>query len=91
MHDGRFTTLQQVIEHYSSGVKPHPNLAPQLGGPPGRLRMNADEEAGLLAFLKTLSDPEFIHDPRFSDPFESQPAKPARAAQVRNATMMKQH
>jgi cytochrome c peroxidase len=88
MHDGRFATLEQVIEHYSSGVKAHPNLAPQLGGPPARLRMNADEKAGLLAFLKTLSDPEFIKDPRFSDPFEKgAPVQPARVSQVRNVSM----
>ncbi len=86
MHDGRFATLEQVIEHYSSSVKPHPNLAPQLGGPPGRLRMNPDEKANLLAFLKTLSDPELIHDPKFADPFEGA-AKPPRAAAVRDAAL----
>src|SRR5262249_53291249 len=39
MHDGRLATLEDVIDHYSSGVKPHPNLDPRLGGPLGRLRI----------------------------------------------------
>ncbi|WP_028522154.1 cytochrome-c peroxidase [Runella limosa] len=33
MHDGRFATLEQVVEHYNSQVKPHANLSPQLRGP----------------------------------------------------------
>ncbi|MBL0131528.1 MAG: cytochrome-c peroxidase [Chitinophagaceae bacterium] len=39
MHDGRFTTLEQVVEHYSSGVKNHPNLSPQLRLPGGQPRL----------------------------------------------------
>ncbi|MER3498154.1 MAG: hypothetical protein C4308_05700 [Chitinophagaceae bacterium] len=35
MHDGRFAILEQVIEHYNSGIQPHPNLAPQLRNPNG--------------------------------------------------------
>ncbi len=76
MHDGRFATLEAVLDHYSTGVKDHPNLDPRLGGPGGRLRMSPAEKTNLIAFLKTLSDPEFIHDPKFSDPFE--PASPAK-------------
>lgn len=87
MHDGRFATLSDVIEHYSSGVKAHPNLDPRLGGAPGRLRMNPDEKVSLLAFLRTLSDPEFIKDPRFSDPFASKPPATAVRNPVRNASL----
>ena len=36
MHDGRFTHLDQVIDHYSNGVQDHPNLSPQLRGPNGQ-------------------------------------------------------
>jgi cytochrome c peroxidase len=71
MHDGRFNTLVQVIEHYSTGVKAHPNLDPFLRGPGGRIRMDNAEKGDLLAFLKTLSDPKFITDPKFSNPFEA--------------------
>jgi cytochrome c peroxidase len=81
MHDGRFAKLEDVIEHYSTGIKLHPNLDGRLrnlppGGPPGRDRQtrgfqfSTQEKTALLAFLKTLSDPKFISDPKFSDPFE---------------------
>jgi cytochrome c peroxidase len=68
MHDGRFATLEQVVEHYSSGVKAHPNLDPRLRVTQG-VRLSAAQQAALIAFLKTLSDPAFITDPKFSDPF----------------------
>jgi cytochrome c peroxidase len=80
MHDGRFAKLEDVIEHYSTGIKLHPNLDGRLrnaGGPPGANRQSrgfqfsTGEKAALLAFLKTLSDPKFITDPKFSDPFET--------------------
>lgn len=73
MHDGRFSTLEQVIEHYSSGVKNHPNLSPQLKLPNGQPRLsnlsNADK-AALVAFLKTLTDANVTTDVKYSDPFK---------------------
>jgi cytochrome c peroxidase len=72
MHDGRFATLEQVIEHYNSGVQNHPNLAPQLRDPQGnprRLNLSAQQKADLLAFLKTLSDPVLAGDVKFGNPF----------------------
>jgi cytochrome c peroxidase len=70
MHDGRFKTLEEVIEHYSTGVKNHPNLDPRLrGAGRGGLQLPPPEKAALVAFLKTLSDPAFLTDPRFADPF----------------------
>lgn len=61
MHDGRFSTLMQVIEHYDSGVQPTPNLDPNLAKHPDLgLQLSADDKAALLAFLRTLSDPEFL-------------------------------
>ena len=68
MHDGRFATLKQVVEHYSNGVKAAPNLDPRLRGP-GPMRLAPAQQAALVAFLKTLSDQAFITDPKFSDPF----------------------
>jgi cytochrome c peroxidase len=70
MHDGRFKTLSEVIDHYSTGVKNHPNLDPRLRGPRRLLNLTTDEKTDLVAFLKTLSDPNFLNDPRFSDPFD---------------------
>jgi cytochrome c peroxidase len=65
MHDGRFDTLEKVIDHYSKEVKPHPNLSP----PMRRLNFTDSEKAALVAFLKTLTDQKFLTDPKFSDPF----------------------
>ena len=67
MHDGRFATLEDVIEHYSRNVKPHPNVDGRVRRP---LNFSDSEKAALVAFLKTLSDRKFITDPKFSDPFQ---------------------
>jgi len=72
MHDGRFTTLRQVIDHYDSGVQASPNLSQELrnnGGQPIRLNLTNNEKDALEAFLDTLTDPTFLGDVRFSDPF----------------------
>jgi len=67
MHDGRFTTLEAVIDHYSKDVKAHPNLDRRLRR---RGNFSDSQKAALVAFLKTLSDRNFITDPKFSDPFQ---------------------
>ena len=59
-------TLSAVIDHYSSGGKKHPNKDVRIQP----LNLTASEKAALLAFLDTLTDPTFLSDPRFSDPFE---------------------
>lgn len=72
MHDGRFATLEQVVEHYSSGVRNHPNLSPQLRLPNGAVRLanlSAADKAALVAFMKTLTDTQVTTDPKFADPF----------------------
>ena len=72
MHDGRFSTLEEVIEHYNSGVQDNPNLSPPLRLPGGgirRLNLNANDKAALVAFLQTLSDDVLINDEKFGDPF----------------------
>jgi cytochrome c peroxidase len=68
MHDGRIATLEGVIEHYSTGVQLHPAL-----GPVKRFQFSESEKASLIAFLKTLSDPTFLTDPRFTDPWSDSP------------------
>lgn len=72
MHDGRFATLEAVIDFYDSGVEDHPNLDTRLQnqrGNPVRLNLTNDEKAALLAFLNTLTDETLQNDVRFSDPF----------------------
>jgi cytochrome c peroxidase len=66
MHDGRFSTLEAVLDHYSSGGKDHPNRDRRMQP----LKFTRSEEAALVAFLHTLTDRTFLQDPKFSDPFE---------------------
>lgn len=71
MHDGRFTTLAEVIEFYNSGVQNNPNLDVRLrqGRNPQRLNLTDAEKLALEAFMNTLTDQAFLSDERFSDPF----------------------
>jgi cytochrome c peroxidase len=72
MHDGRFVTLEEVVEHYSSGIKSHPNLHPALrarDGTPRQYGFSATEKAAIVSFLRTLTDNALLTDERFSDPF----------------------
>lgn len=60
MHDGRFATLEEVVEHYNSGVRRRPNLDPNLAKHPAEGLGLTDEEKGeLVAFLRTLTDESF--------------------------------
>ncbi len=73
MHDGRFQTLEEVVEHYNSGIQPHPNLSPQLrnaDGTPKRLNLSDEDKQALVAFLETLTDDSFLTDPAYADPFK---------------------
>jgi len=65
MHDGRFNTLMQVLNHYSTGIQAGPKLDPLLVN---RIPLTADEKIDLYDFLKTLSDSAMLTDPRFSKP-----------------------
>lgn len=72
MHDGRFETLEDVVEHYNSGIQAHPTLSPALtdgSGDPVRLNFTVPEKAALVAFLKTLTDQSVSTDVKWSDPF----------------------
>ncbi len=60
MHDGRCKTLNEVVAHYSSGVKRSATLDPNLAKhPDGGVRLNDDDKRALVAFLKTLTDGRF--------------------------------
>ena len=75
MHDGRFATLELVVDHYNSGVQAHPNLDRRLAVPnsnppePRRLNLTPAESAALVAFLETLTDEALLADPKYADPF----------------------
>lgn len=72
MHDGRFATLEEVVEHYNSGIQGHPTLSPALkdnNGNPVRLNFTDVEKAALVAFLRTLTDHSIGSEEKWSDPF----------------------
>ena len=78
MHDGRFKTLEEVLDHYDSGVKNSSTLSPlivEADNPAAvakgkiSLHLTAGEKAAIIAFLHTLTDQDFVTAERFSDPF----------------------
>ena len=73
MHDGRFTTLEQVIEHYNSGVRNSQNLDNRLrqGNGVRRLNLSNQDKIALKDFLLTLTDRTFLTDEKFSSPFKN--------------------
>jgi cytochrome c peroxidase len=69
MHDGRFATLDEVIEHYSSGIHMSPTIDPLIEfANQGGVQLDAQEKYLLKKFLLTLSDYNFITNPKFKDP-----------------------
>jgi cytochrome c peroxidase len=68
MHDGRFYSLEAVLDHYDTGVAQTENLDPSLN-PSGRLGipLSSIEKTQLIAFLKTLTDNEFLTNPKFAE------------------------
>jgi cytochrome c peroxidase len=69
MHDGRFSTLDQVIEHYSSGIHMSPTIDPLIEfGSQGGVQLDAQEKHLLKKFLLTLTDQKFLNNPNFQDP-----------------------
>ena len=65
MHDGRFSTLEEVLDHYASGGHGVENEDPNITGFP----LNDREKAALLAFMRGLTDETMLTDERYSDPF----------------------
>jgi len=74
MHDGRFQTLEEVLDHYDQHVQDHPNLDIQIAEAgniyPGRLDLTNKEKNAIIAFLKTLTDYDLIENPKYSNPFD---------------------
>lgn len=65
MHDGRFKRLQDVIEHYNSGIVHNAALSAELSKP---MSFTSNEKVDLLAFLLTLTDKDFLYDTSYSYP-----------------------
>lgn len=72
MHDGRFASLAEVVEHYNSGVQNSPDLDNRLRNNNNmvrRLNLSDADKQALVDFMETLTDENFINDEKFSDPF----------------------
>jgi cytochrome c peroxidase len=64
MHDGRFQTLDEVVEHYCTGVKRSATLDPNLARhPDGGVPLTTPDKKALVAFLKTLTDETYSSRP----------------------------
>ncbi len=73
MHDGRFPTLESVVEHYSHGINNTRTLAPffrNLDGSVKQLNISVIERDAIVAFLKTLKNEDFLTSPMYSNPFK---------------------
>lgn len=70
MHDGRFATLEEVLEHYSTGVHASPFTDPFMQfAADGGVHLTEEEKAAIIAFLHTLTDTSIANNPAFQDPF----------------------
>ena len=70
MHDGRFNTLEEVVDFYSAGLKTSTTIDPLMKNfENGGVQLSAEEKADLIAFIKTLSDEAFLNNPDLSSPF----------------------
>lgn len=66
MHDGRFSTLRDVINHYSEGVHQSETLSSSI--PVTGFQFNEEEKDAILSFLETLTDEVYIRNPKFTKP-----------------------
>lgn len=72
MHDGRFETLEEVVDHYSTGIANHENLSAELkgeDGKPKKMEFTNTEKTALVDYLNTLTDHSLLEDHKFSNPF----------------------
>lgn len=72
MHDGRFASLEQVVDFYSTGIQDHPNLNPLLkdaNGHAKKFNFTGGEKDALIKFLNTLTDNTMTNEVKWSDPF----------------------
>ena len=70
MHDGRFKTLEEVVDHYNNGLKQSTYIDPALENTRGTgLMLNAQQKTDLVNFLKTLTDYSLVNNPKYKSPF----------------------
>jgi cytochrome c peroxidase len=67
MHDGRFKTLEEVVEHYNSGIKTSPTLDVNIHGIKDGMNLTEQDKQDLIAFLKTLTDEVYLNNPNYKE------------------------
>ena len=68
MHDGSFSTLEEVLDHYNEGIKISNTLEPEIENTRiNGLNLTDQDKADIIAFLKTLTDPTIATNPKFSE------------------------
>lgn len=73
MHDGRFKTLNEVLDHYSHGIQDNNNLSDRLRNNDGstkKLNISEEDKSALIAFLNSMTDYTVLTNPLFSNPFK---------------------
>lgn len=79
MHDGRFKTLEEVVEHYATGVKRSPTLDPNLAKhPDGGVPLSETDKKALVAFLKTLTDESYLSSANNTRPTVNEQARASK-------------
>lgn len=68
MHDGRFADLEEVLEHYNSGGVFSPTIDPFMKYTSGGLQLPEQDKQAIIDFIKTLTDYEFLNNPKFQQP-----------------------
>lgn len=69
MHDGRFATLEDVLDHYNEHLKLSPTLDPNLKSQGVGLGLTAQDKSDIIAFLHTLTDSVYLNNPAYKSPF----------------------
>ena len=67
MHDGRFSSLREVVDHYTDSVESHANLGVPLSM--HNFNLSESKREAVVAFLETLTDSDMLTDPKFADPY----------------------
>ena len=72
MHDGRFSDINEVLDHYTSGMKISPSTDPLLYQNHGQvgIPLTTVERQSIISFLATLTDHEFLTNKKYSNPYE---------------------
>jgi cytochrome c peroxidase len=70
MHDGRFETLEEVLDHYNEHLKESPTLDPNLKSQGVGLGLTVQDKADIIAFLNALTDSVYLNNPDYKNPFQ---------------------